>query len=106
MEQKEKMTYEQQMKELKKGLSAEEILSNEKYRVCNFSEETIRDYAVFELNEMGKQWRESDIDILVQVVEGSDWLKIHFDTEELSETIVEWIHDLEEEWEESEEEDL
>lgn len=99
----QKNTYEQKMIELKKGLSPDDILnsSNEDIRSCNFTVETIREYVLFELKEQRKKWNDLQIDILVQGVENSDWLKITFDTEDLTEEIGEWIILLEEEWEKS-----
>lgn len=96
-------TYEQNMIDLKKGMSSDDILNseNEEIRSCNFLVETIREYTVFELKEQDKEWNEMQIDILVQGVENSDRLKITFHTEDLSEEISEWISNLEEEWKEN-----
>lgn len=89
------------MVQAKKGLSDEQILNREELRVCNFSIDTIEEYTKQQLQELGKEWNPMQIDILVQGVENSDWLKIKFETEELVQEICEWIERLEEEWKES-----
>lgn len=67
---------------------------------CLFSVETIRETAKEILKEQDKKWNDMQIDILVQGVENSDWLKINGDIEDLEQEINEWILMLEEEWKE------
>lgn len=93
-------THELEMKELKSRMTSEEILNSKdmSIRSCNFSVQTIREQTRLELNRQGKTWNETQVDILAQGVENSDWLKIHFEIEELIKEVREWIPMLEQEW--------
>lgn len=69
---------------------------------CMFTVEQIRETTKERLSELDKTWNEIQVDILVQGVENSDWLKLpEADEDQLLREINEWIERLEEEWQES-----
>lgn len=69
---------------------------------CKFTIEQIREATKEMLNDSSKQWNDLQIDILVQGVENSDWLKLpQADEISLDDEIAEWIEMLEQEWKES-----
>lgn len=71
---------------------------------CRFTVEEIRDKTREVLADVNKSWNELQIDILVQGVENSDWLKLpEAEEEHLEGEIREWIDMLEEEWKERKE---
>ena len=69
---------------------------------CMFTVEKIRKKTKERLSELDKTWNEMQVDILVQGVENSDWLKLpEADDDQLLGEINEWIGMLEEEWKEN-----
>jgi hypothetical protein len=64
---------------------------------CLFTIDEIRENTRRILKEMNKSWNEVQIDILVQGVENSDWLKVNEGIDALEGEIQEWIVMLENE---------
>lgn len=67
---------------------------------CLFTIKQIKETLKEVLLEQDKDWNDMQMSILIEAVEGSDWLKINGEEEHSICEIEEWIDRLEEEWKE------